>query len=55
MGVSVNRLSGPIPKYLGNMSTLQRIGLENNMFSGNVPRELGKLFNLERLYVLSSH
>ncbi|CAH9137937.1 unnamed protein product, partial [Cuscuta epithymum] len=51
MGVSVNRLSGPIPKYLGNMSTLQRIGLENNMFSGNVPRELGKLFNLERLTI----
>ncbi|CAH9106038.1 unnamed protein product [Cuscuta epithymum] len=32
MGVSVNRLSGPIPKYLGNMSTLQRMYLALHLF-----------------------
>ncbi|KAK4710938.1 hypothetical protein R3W88_005451 [Solanum pinnatisectum] len=40
MSVMVNRLSGPIPKYLGNMTTLLYMSLENNMFNGTVPKEL---------------
>ncbi|XP_019169659.1 PREDICTED: probable leucine-rich repeat receptor-like serine/threonine-protein kinase At3g14840 [Ipomoea nil] len=54
MSVAINRLSGPIPTYLGNITTLRRLSLENNMFNGTVPRELGNLVNLER-FILSAN
>ncbi|CAJ1962039.1 unnamed protein product [Sphenostylis stenocarpa] len=50
----VNRLSGEIPKHLGNITTLTYLMLEANQFSGAVPPELGKLINLQTL-VLSSN
>ncbi|KAL8520226.1 hypothetical protein ACS0TY_010948 [Phlomoides rotata] len=37
LSVSVNRLSGPIPKYLGNITTLEAMSLETNQFNGPVP------------------
>ncbi|CAN4082163.1 unnamed protein product [Withania somnifera] len=49
MSVMVNQLSGPIPKYLGNMTTLLYMSLENNMFNGTVPKELGNMVNLQSL------
>ncbi|KAL2473712.1 putative leucine-rich repeat receptor-like serine/threonine-protein kinase [Forsythia ovata] len=49
MSLIVNRLSGPIPKYLGNFTTLVYMSLESNMFNGKIPAELGKLVNLENL------
>ncbi|XP_019190174.1 PREDICTED: probable LRR receptor-like serine/threonine-protein kinase At1g07650 [Ipomoea nil] len=49
ISVTVNRLSGPIPKYLGNITTLTYLNLESNFFNGTVPPELGKLANLEML------
>ncbi|XP_022715708.1 probable LRR receptor-like serine/threonine-protein kinase At1g07650 isoform X3 [Durio zibethinus] len=49
LSVTVNRLSGPIPSYLGNITTLVNLTLESNNFSGHIPQELGKLFNLEKL------
>ncbi|CAK9148057.1 unnamed protein product [Ilex paraguariensis] len=49
LSVGGNRLSGPIPKYLGNITTLIYMSLESNMFNGTVPAELGKLFNLVNL------
>ncbi|GAB2287576.1 hypothetical protein Dimus_021948, partial [Dionaea muscipula] len=49
LSVFVNRLSGPIPAYLGNIKTLTYLSLENNQFSGTVPPELGKLVNLQNL------
>ncbi|XP_073061339.1 probable LRR receptor-like serine/threonine-protein kinase At1g07650 isoform X1 [Primulina eburnea] len=49
MSVIVNRLSGPIPKYLGNITTLVYMSLESNRFNGTVPAELGKLINLANL------
>ncbi|XP_073280892.1 probable LRR receptor-like serine/threonine-protein kinase At1g07650 isoform X2 [Primulina huaijiensis] len=49
LSVIVNRLSGPIPKYLGNITTLVYMSLESNQFNGTVPAELGKLINLENL------
>ncbi|KZV47497.1 putative LRR receptor-like serine/threonine-protein kinase [Dorcoceras hygrometricum] len=49
MSVIVNRLSGPIPKYLGDITTLVYMSLESNLFNGTVPAELGKLINLENL------
>ncbi|KAK1378366.1 putative LRR receptor-like serine/threonine-protein kinase [Heracleum sosnowskyi] len=52
---TVNRLSGPIPDYLGNISTLRYLSLEHNMFNGNVPAGLGKLKNLQNLIILANH
>ncbi|XP_057472307.1 probable LRR receptor-like serine/threonine-protein kinase RFK1 [Actinidia eriantha] len=49
-----NRLSGEIPKELGNISSLTYLSLEANQFSGGLPLELGKLINLGTL-VLSSN
>ncbi|XP_022892353.1 probable LRR receptor-like serine/threonine-protein kinase At1g07650 isoform X1 [Olea europaea var. sylvestris] len=45
----VNRLSGPIPKYLGNITTLVYLSLEGNLFNGTIPTELEKLVNLENI------
>ncbi|XLT26110.1 hypothetical protein HN873_057402, partial [Arachis hypogaea] len=50
----VNRLSGKIPKHVGNITTLTYLMLEANNFSGVVPPELGKLINLQTL-ILSSN
>ncbi|GLU22795.1 hypothetical protein SLE2022_388430 [Rubroshorea leprosula] len=49
VSVSVNRFSGPIPDYLGNITTLRYLSLENNFFSGAIPPQLGKLINLGSL------
>ncbi|GAA0166445.1 hypothetical protein LIER_43757 [Lithospermum erythrorhizon] len=49
LSVGINRLSGPIPEYLGNITSLIYLTLENNMFSGEVPASLGKLANLVTL------
>nr|XP_016448502.1 PREDICTED: probable leucine-rich repeat receptor-like serine/threonine-protein kinase At3g14840 [Nicotiana tabacum] len=49
MSVLVNQLSGPIPKYLENMTALLYMSLENNMFSGTIPKELGNMVNLQNL------
>ncbi|PQQ01641.1 hypothetical protein Pyn_33241 [Prunus yedoensis var. nudiflora] len=54
LSITVNNLSGPIPGYLGNISTLIYMSLENNNFSGTVPPELGKLVNLNNL-ILSAN
>ncbi|CAN8307760.1 unnamed protein product [Cochlearia groenlandica] len=49
-----NRLTGPIPKELGNIITLQRLVLENNELSLSIPPELGRLLNIQRLVLYSS-
>ncbi|CAL5345220.1 unnamed protein product [Camellia sinensis] len=54
LSVTVNRLSGPIPNYLGNITSLIYMSLENNMFYGTVPAELGNLVNLKNL-ILSAN
>ncbi|XP_045825692.1 probable LRR receptor-like serine/threonine-protein kinase RFK1 isoform X2 [Trifolium pratense] len=50
----VNRLSGEIPRELGNITTLTYLNLEANQFVGLVPSELGSLSNLQTL-ILSSN
>ncbi|XP_019190173.1 PREDICTED: probable leucine-rich repeat receptor-like serine/threonine-protein kinase At3g14840 [Ipomoea nil] len=55
ISVTVNRLSGPIPKYLGNITTLVYLNLENNMFNGTVPPELAKLANLQNLILSGNY
>eukprot|EP00257_Ricinus_communis_P018068 XP_015576670.1 probable LRR receptor-like serine/threonine-protein kinase RFK1 [Ricinus communis] len=54
ISVLVNRLSGEIPKELGNITTLRYLSLEANHFSGVVPSELGKLINLKTLMLSSN-
>ncbi|CAH9076530.1 unnamed protein product [Cuscuta epithymum] len=54
ISVLVNRLSGDIPKVLGNITTLTYLNLEGNRFSGMIPSELGKLISLQNL-ILSSN
>ncbi|KAF2305354.1 hypothetical protein GH714_004167 [Hevea brasiliensis] len=47
--ISVNRLTGQIPSYLGEITSLKYLNLENNLFYGPVPGELGKLVDLDTL------
>ncbi|KAI5554392.1 hypothetical protein BDE02_19G009500 [Populus trichocarpa] len=49
LSIGVNNLTGKIPSYLGNITTLRSLNIQNNMFSGTVPPELGGLVNLENL------
>nr|XP_011461992.1 PREDICTED: probable leucine-rich repeat receptor-like serine/threonine-protein kinase At3g14840 [Fragaria vesca subsp. vesca] len=55
MLLSVNNLSGPIPAFLGNITTLRNLSLETNMFSGTVPPEIGKLVNLQLLIISANN
>nr|XP_023884252.1 probable leucine-rich repeat receptor-like serine/threonine-protein kinase At3g14840 isoform X1 [Quercus suber] len=54
LSLSMNNLSGPIPSFLGSVTTLRYMNIKNNMFSGMVPLELGKLVNLEN-FILSAN
>ncbi|TKY57249.1 LRR receptor serine/threonine-protein kinase [Spatholobus suberectus] len=49
-----NRLSGPFPKVLTNITTLRNLSIEGNQFSGLIPTEIEKLTNLQKL-ILSSN
>ncbi|PRQ29285.1 putative protein kinase RLK-Pelle-DLSV family [Rosa chinensis] len=55
MSFNVNNLTGPIPAFLGNITTLKYLNLETNMFSGTVPPELGKLVNLQNLIISTNN
>ncbi|XP_022134073.1 probable leucine-rich repeat receptor-like serine/threonine-protein kinase At3g14840 [Momordica charantia] len=50
-----NRLTGPIPKEIGNISTLTDLVLEMNQLSGSIPPELGNLTSLSRLLLTSNN
>ncbi|KAG2372452.1 leucine-rich repeat receptor-like serine/threonine-protein [Vigna angularis] len=50
-----NRLTGPIPKEIGNITTLESLVLEFNQFTGNITSDLGNLSHLQRLYLTSNN
>ncbi|EOY13460.1 Leucine-rich repeat transmembrane protein kinase [Theobroma cacao] len=50
-----NRLSGSIPKELGNITTLTSISAEFNQLSGALPQELGKLPKIQRMLLSSNN
>uniref|UniRef100_A0A803LVX2 Protein kinase domain-containing protein n=1 Tax=Chenopodium quinoa TaxID=63459 RepID=A0A803LVX2_CHEQI len=52
--VSETRITGPIPDEIGQIITLQKLGLEDNQLEGFVPKSLGNLRNL-RILVLASN
>ncbi|KAL3632271.1 hypothetical protein CASFOL_025255 [Castilleja foliolosa] len=49
-----NRLSGPFPMAITQITTLVSLSLEGNHFSGPIPADIGRLINLQKL-VLSSN
>ena len=50
-----NRLRGPIPPELGNLTELIEIDFRGNELSGSIPPELGNLTKLAELYLTGSH
>ncbi|XP_047173657.1 probable leucine-rich repeat receptor-like serine/threonine-protein kinase At3g14840 [Vigna umbellata] len=50
-----NRLTGPIPKEIGNIITLESLVLEFNQFTGNITPDLGNLSHLQRLHLTSNN
>ncbi|XP_025014095.2 probable leucine-rich repeat receptor-like serine/threonine-protein kinase At3g14840 isoform X2 [Ricinus communis] len=48
-------LSGPIPRELGNITTLLELVIEFNQFSGELPQELGNLGSIRRLLFTSNN
>ncbi|CAL5390973.1 unnamed protein product [Camellia sinensis] len=50
-----NRLTGSIPKEIGNISTLQHITLEFNQLSGALPPELGNLSQINHIHLTSNY
>ena len=49
-----NRLNGPIPPELGQLTHLQELFLEENELSGPVPAELGGLSHLRSLFLAAN-
>ncbi|KAJ9563063.1 hypothetical protein OSB04_008223 [Centaurea solstitialis] len=41
-----NRISGPIPREIGDISTLEKLILQDTLLSGQLPQELGRLTQL---------
>ncbi|CAK9135776.1 unnamed protein product [Ilex paraguariensis] len=48
------KLTGSISPYIGNLSFLRRLHLQNNSFSHVIPRELGFLQRLEYLWLYNN-
>ncbi|CAN6690852.1 unnamed protein product [Malus baccata var. baccata] len=48
-----NRLTGSIPKELGDITTLKSLDISFNNFSGPLPQELGSWANIERMMLRS--
>ncbi|KAK4594907.1 hypothetical protein RGQ29_018586 [Quercus rubra] len=46
-----HNLHGTITPYIGNLTFLRAINLQNNSFYGEIPKEAGHLFRLQHLYL----
>ncbi|RWR88650.1 Protein kinase domain-containing protein [Cinnamomum micranthum f. kanehirae] len=52
--VSINALTGNIPKELGKLQNLLSLSFSSNNFSGSLPPELGNLTKLQQIYIDSA-
>ncbi|RZC88832.1 hypothetical protein C5167_031206 [Papaver somniferum] len=50
-----NRLSGPIPKEIGNITTLKELDLGFNQFYGELPQNLGDIVGITRMLLSSNN
>ncbi|KAK4727383.1 hypothetical protein R3W88_032300 [Solanum pinnatisectum] len=50
-----NRISGPIPKELGDIFTLEELNLENNLLEGPLPLNLGSLSHLRTMFLSANN
>ncbi|KAK1439656.1 hypothetical protein QVD17_05476 [Tagetes erecta] len=50
-----NRISGPIPEEIGDISTLEQLVLEDNLLGGPLPQNLGRLSRLRRFLVSANN
>ena len=50
-----NKLEGPIPEELGNLTKLKRLFLDANKLNGTIPKELGNLTELKYLYLQNNN
>ncbi|CAN6443558.1 unnamed protein product [Victoria cruziana] len=55
LAMMANRISGGIPKELGNITTLQWLVVEANQLEGTIPPELGNLSRMKRLFLNSNN
>jgi hypothetical protein len=46
-----NKLSGPIPTQIGNLTALTSLRLGRNQLKGSIPTQIGNLTNLQDLYL----
>jgi len=49
--ISQNKLIGPIPKTIFDISSLVYVSLSHNAFTGTLPTEIGQLTNLEEFHL----
>ena len=49
LDLSINQLTGQIPKELGKLSALTILDLDGNKLTGHIPKELGNLSALKNL------
>ncbi|XP_074319264.1 putative LRR receptor-like serine/threonine-protein kinase At1g53440 isoform X1 [Silene latifolia] len=49
-----NRNTGPIPDEIGQITTLQKLSVEDNQLAGPIPKSLGNLKNLETLVLAAN-
>ncbi|XP_023645972.1 probable LRR receptor-like serine/threonine-protein kinase At1g53440 isoform X2 [Capsella rubella] len=55
LAVTGNRLSGPFPPSIVDITTLTELELETNLFTGPLPSNLGNLRSLKRLLISSNN
>ncbi|KAK9930563.1 hypothetical protein M0R45_027598 [Rubus argutus] len=51
----MNKLSGTIPKEIGNLKSLVNLSLSQNQLNGSIPASLGDLTTLTKLYLYTNN